>query len=117
MATLCRKPTISAAIDFASAVVVDEALLLDVLVNLLTLCGAKRHLREVARLTFRGCFGFDSLIYLANSNRTRASRFSLKLKNSDLPVFLSKRGEVRYAINSVETAGSRLSVRTVLSFS
>src|SRR5580704_11718863 len=55
---------------------------LNAFINLLTLERVVPTISaKVAWLTFRGRSGFDSLIICPNSNRTRASRFSLKLKN------------------------------------
>ena len=77
-----QKGSDKCAVYLQAAVVVDEALLLEPSHKFTYPCaGGTNHLRQGCLAHLQGCSGFDSLIICPNSNKTRASRFSLKLKN------------------------------------
>src|SRR6202035_3954324 len=82
MGRLCRKLVISSLFICKPPLYWTKPFFLNPLMNLLTLARVVPTISaKVAWLTFRGRSGFDSLIICPNSNKTRASRFSLKLKN------------------------------------
>jgi hypothetical protein len=66
----------------AAAVVANEALLPERIHKFTYPCaGGINHLRQGSLAYLQGDSAFDSLIICPNSNRTRANRLSLKLKN------------------------------------
>ena len=82
MGRFCRKALISALFICKPPLYWTKPFFLNAFINLLTLARVVPTISaRVAWLTFRGFSGFDSLVICPNNNKTRASRFSLKLKN------------------------------------
>src|ERR1700733_248717 len=78
----CRKALISALFICKPPLYSTNPFFLNALINLLTLARVVPTISaRVPWLTFRGFSGFDSFVICPNNKRTRASRFSLKLKN------------------------------------